>query len=276
VTDQPTNDAPTPAPQRQLTPLQSISQTLDSEAFAPKIAAALDGTGISPERFKRAALAALSSPNASFLVEKCDRASIYSAIMNAAAAGIELHPSLGHGYLVPRGGQAVLQVGYKGLIALATRGQSQIGAVDVGVIRERDEYEIEEGTQPRLIVRRKVGSDRGEIVAFYCVTHYRSGVSVPTIMERAEVDRIRDTYSDAFKRGGAGAKPWREEYEEQGKKTVLRRASKLWPVSIPGGGDDDGPQLLEAAPVEMRDITPASESPAPRGRGSRLAAFAGE
>ncbi|MFO1211006.1 MAG: recombinase RecT [Amaricoccus sp.] len=274
MTEQTNDTAPAPAQQRALTPLQSISQTLDSEAFAPKIAAALDGTGISPERFKRAALAALSSPNAEYLVNNCDRGSIYTAVMNAAAAGIELHPSLGHGYLVPRGKQAVLQVGYKGLIALATRGQSLIGAVDVGVIRERDDYEIEEGTHPRLVVRRKAGADRGEIVAFYCITHYRSGVSVPTVMDRADVERIRDTYSDAFKRGGVGAKPWREEFEEQGKKTVLRRASKLWPISIPGG-EDEGP-VIEAAPVEMRDITPAAESPAPRGRASRLAAFAGE
>jgi len=111
VTDQPTTDAPTPAPQRALTPIQSISQTLYSEAMAPKISAALDGTGISAERFKRAALAALSQPSASFLVGKCDRGSIYAAVMNAAAAGLELHPALGQAYIVPRGGQAVLQVG---------------------------------------------------------------------------------------------------------------------------------------------------------------------
>jgi len=145
-----------------------------------------------------------------------------------------------------------------------------IAGIDVGVIREHDDYTVEEGTHPRLVVRRSFGKDRGEIVAAYCVTHYAGGVAVPTIMER-----IPNKFSDAFKRGGAAAKPWQDEFEEMAKKTVLRRAAKLWPVSIPGGGEDESP-VLEAVPVEMRDITPASDSPAPRGRGSRLAGFAAE
>ncbi|WYK04373.1 hypothetical protein DWF04_015280 [Cereibacter sphaeroides f. sp. denitrificans] len=60
------NTTPAPAAARQLTPIQSIAQTLESDAMAPKIAAALGGTGISPERFTRAALAALSRPEAKY------------------------------------------------------------------------------------------------------------------------------------------------------------------------------------------------------------------
>ncbi|RAZ83435.1 recombinase RecT [Cereibacter johrii] len=253
------NTAQAPAAARQLTPIQAISQTLESDAFAPKISASLDGTGISPARFKRAALACLSRPEASYLVEKCDRGSIFTAVMNAAAAELELHPALGQAYIVPRGGQAVLQVGYKGFIALASRAGL---AVEADVIYAGDRFSIRKGTNPDVSVEPELDpAKRGEWVAVYVITHYASGAKTLTFMTRAEVEAIRNRYSDAYKRGGAGAKTWNESPEEMAKKTCIRRASKLWPISVPGGGDDDGGEVIEADPApvpapRMRDVTP--------------------
>ncbi|MEQ9242060.1 RecT family recombinase [Roseovarius indicus] len=234
------------------TPMQAISATLDTEDMTDRLAASLDGTGVSASRFKRAALTALAQND--YVVKSCSRGPIYSALMNAASAGLELHPALGQAYLVPRKGQAVLQVGYKGLIALAQRHPS-IAAVDAGVIREGDEYELIEGTHPELRIKRSLTP--GGWIAAYCVTHYSGGVAVPTIMTKEQIETHRDKHSDAYKRGGAGAKVWKDRPEEMAKKTVLRKAAKMWPVSIPGGneaeviGQDDAPQ----APP-MRDVTP--------------------
>lgn len=240
------------------TAIQAISQTLDSEAYTGKIAASLDGTGISPERFKRSALAFLARPESSYLVEKCSKGSIYGALMNAAAAGLELHPALGQAYLVPRGGEAQLQVGYKGLIALAAR-HPKIAGVDAGVIREGDTYELVEGTQPRLEIRRTLTP--GDWIAAYAVTHYADGVSVPTVMGRAEIESHRDRFSDAWKRGGKGAEVWKQNPEEMAKKTVLRRAAKLWPVAIPGG--EDAGEVIEHradVPPPMRTVSDPLDS----------------
>lgn len=249
-------------------PIQAIARTLDSETFAPKIAASLDGTGISAERFKRAALAALSRPEAAYLVEKCDRGSIYTALMNAAAAGLELHPALGQAYLVPRGGQAVLQVGYKGYIALAARAGL---AVEADVIYAGDKYRVVKGTNPDISVEPEFDpAKRGEWVAVYVITHYASGAKTLTFMARAEVEKLRNRYSDAYKRGGAGAKVWIENPEEMAKKTCIRRASKLWPISVPGGDGDDG-ETIDQAPA-MRDVTPAER---PAGGAAALEALAG-
>ncbi|WP_296643028.1 RecT family recombinase [Roseinatronobacter sp.] len=234
-----------------ISPIQSISKTLDSEAFAPKIAASLDGTGISPERFKRAALAALSRPEAAYLVEKCNRQSIYTALMNAAAAGLELHPALGQAYLVPRGGEATLQIGYRGLIALAARSGL---AVEVDVIFAGDKYSVVKGTSPEVRVEPEFDAKKkGEWVAVYCITHYASGAKTLTFMTRAEVEALRDRFSDAYKRGGAAAKAWRENPEEMAKKTAIRRAAKLWPVSVPG---DDENETVEHQTPPIRDVTP--------------------
>jgi recombination protein RecT len=246
-----------------LTPLQAIGQALDSESFAPKIAASLDGTGISAERFKRAALVALSRPEAVYLVEKCNRASIYSAIMNAAAAGIELHPALNHAYIIPRGGSAQLQISYKGKIAMAMR-HPAIVAIDTGVLFAGDDYEYETGTQPRLKIRPCLDEDeRGDWIAAYCVTHWKDGPATPILMTRKQIEKHRDKYSDAFKRGGKGAAMWNETPAEMAKKTVIHRASKQWPITIPGGGDgdDDRGEILDHSPAPrpvMRDVTPGT------------------
>ena len=47
-------------------------------------------------------------------------ASLRSAILNVAAIGISLNPSLAHAYLVPRDGAICLDISYRGLVKLAT------------------------------------------------------------------------------------------------------------------------------------------------------------
>lgn len=260
----------TQVPKRPLTPIQALSRTLDTEDMSSKISASLDGTGISPERFKRAALVALSRPEAAYLVETCSRASIYSSIMNAAAAGIELHPALNHAYIIPRGGQAQLQISYKGKIAMAMRHPS-IVAIDTGVLYDGDEYEYEMGTNPSLRIRPNLDEDeRGEWLAAYCITHWKDGPATPVLMTRKQIEAHRDKYSDAFKRGGKGAAMWRDTPEEMAKKTVIHRASKQWPITIPGGDDHEEVIENDASPVPMRDVTPDADA-----GGDHLDALAG-
>lgn len=247
----------TPATSKALTPIQQISSVVDGEEMHAKIAASLDGTGISAERFKRTALVALGRPEAAYLVEKCSRVSIYTALMNAAAAGLDLHPALGHAYLIPRGGSCQLQMGYKGYIALAARAGL---AVEADVIYEGDKYSVRKGTNPEVSIEPEFDpAKQGEWAAVYVITHYSNGAKTLTFMTRAEVEKLRDKHSDAFKRGGAGAKVWKEHPAEMAKKTCIRRAAKIWPISIPGGSDEDGDIVEHEAPApRSRDITPTA------------------
>lgn len=251
------------APARQLTPIQSLAKTLEGP-YAEKIKAALDGTGMSPERFTRTALAALNANK--YLVDKCTRDSIIVAVMNAASLGLELNPAMGHASIVPRGDQAILQVQYKGKIHLAQQ-HEKIAAVGVGTIHANDRYEFCEGTHPELKVWPALG-DRGAPIAYYCVTHYADGVAVPTLMTHAEVESHRDRFSDAFKRGGKGAEVWKQHFEAMAYKTVVHRASKLWPLAIPSDDSDDDAWEHDSRPA-MRDVTPA-----PRGGAAALDALA--
>lgn len=139
----------------------------------------------------------------------------------------------------------------------------KIASVSVGTIFEKDTYEFIEGTHPELRVRPALGN-RGAPIAFYCITHYKDGPAIPTLMSREEVEGHRDRFSDAYKRGGKGAEVWKQHFEAMAHKTVVHKASKLWPLAIPGGVEDEAEEVIERdefvaaprRPEEARDITP--------------------
>ena len=55
------------------------------------------------------------------LLLKSSTASILAAAGKAAALDLPIEPSLGQAYIVPYGGEASFQIGYRGIIALAQR-----------------------------------------------------------------------------------------------------------------------------------------------------------
>lgn len=150
--------------------------------------------------------------------------SLKNAITNIASVGISLNPVLKEAYLVPRGGMVCLDISYIGLVKLATD-TGAIEWVQAETVREKDEFEFT-GVGNRPLHRMKPFEDRGAVVGVYCVAQLASGPCLTTIMSKAEVDSIRDKSSQAAKYG-----PWVDFYEEMAKKTVIKRAAKLWPKS---------------------------------------------
>lgn len=276
MTEQTNDTAPAPAQQRALTPIQTVSAMLDTPEMRDKLEGALPN-GISVPRFKTSAMAFLARPEAAYIVEKCDRASLYGAIMHTATLGLDLNPILGQVAIVPRGGKATVSVQYKGWITLALA-HPAIAAVNVGIIYANDEYEVVEGTEPRLIVKPKLG-ERGEPIAFYAITHWTGGVPTFEVRTKAEVEAHRNKYSEAWKAGGKAAAIWKEHFSAMAMKTVLHMEKRKWPIKVDGIADED--DVIDLPATAIRDVTPGDgavveHSPAPRGRGSRLAAFAAE
>jgi recombination protein RecT len=218
-----------------LTPIQRVAQVLESDGMKSKLAASLDGMGISPERFARQALAALNANP--YVVQRCTVPSVVSAVMTAASLRLELNPSLGQAYVVPRGQDATLQIGYRGWLQLAWN-SGRLTALDVGVIHEKDQIDYVRGTAPRLDIRPPLG-DRGPVVAYYCAAQWVGGGISIEVMSRDEVISHRDRFSDSWKRQGAKG-PWGTDFDEMAKKTVVLKARKSWPVSlVPAGVDLD-------------------------------------
>lgn len=219
-----------------LTPIQRVAQVLESEGMKAKLAASLDGMGISPERFARAALAALNANP--YVVQKCSVPSVVSAVMTAAALRLELDPALGQGYIVPRGQDARLQIGYRGWLQMAWN-SGRLAALDVGIIHEKDKVSYRRGTNPSLDIEPPLG-DRGEPIAYYVAAQWASGGVSIEVMSKDDVIEHRNRFSDAWKRKGDKS-PWGTDFDQMALKTVIMRARKSWPVSlVPAGIDLDG------------------------------------
>lgn len=195
------------------------------KALGPELKKALPSV-ITPERFTRVALSALNNTPQ---LQKCTPMSFISALLNAAQLGLEPNSPLGQAYLIPYKNKGVLetqfQIGYKGLIELAYR-NGAIQTIQAQVVYENDVFEYEYGLNPKLI-HRPAFSDRGEAVYFYGLFKTTQGGFGFSVMSRADMDAFAATYSKAL---GTSYSPWKTNYEEMAKKTVIKQALKYAPI----------------------------------------------
>lgn len=192
----------------------------------PEIKKALPNT-ITPERFTRIVLSAISNNKD---LQACTPQSFLAGMMNSAQLGLEPNTPLGQAYLIPFRNhgtmEAQFQIGYKGLIDLAYR-SGQVKTIYAEVVREGDEFEYELGLEPKLI-HKPADKDRGEIKYFYAVFKLVNGGEGFSVMSKDDIDKHRDRFSKAASRGFS---PWSSNYEEMGKKTVIKKVLKYAPLS---------------------------------------------
>lgn len=195
------------------------------KAMMPEIKKALPDV-LTPERFTRIALSALNNTPA---LQKCTPMSFLAALMNAAQLGLEPNTPLGQAYLIPFKNKGVMeaqfQIGYKGLIDLAYR-NGQMQTIQAQAVYENDEFYYEYGLEPKL-VHRPASFDRGELVCFYGLFRTVNGGYGFSVMSKNEMDVYARTYSKAF---DSGFSPWKTNYEEMAKKTVIKQALKYAPI----------------------------------------------
>lgn len=195
------------------------------KAMMPEIKKALP-TVLTPERFTRIALSALNNTPA---LQKCTPMSFLAALMNAAQLGLEPNTPLGQAYLIPYKNKGNLecqfQIGYKGLIDLAYR-NGQMQTIQAQAVHENDHFEYEYGLEPKL-VHRPAQTDKGEIVYFYGIWKSVTGGFGFSVMSKSDMDIYARTYSKAF---DSSYSPWKTNYEEMAKKTVIKQALKYAPI----------------------------------------------
>lgn len=195
------------------------------KAMEPAIKKALPSV-ITPERFTRMVLSALSSTPK---LAECSPQSFLAAMMTAAQLGVEPNTALGQAYLLPYRNHGQMecqfQLGYKGLIDLAYR-SGEVSVIQAHTVYENDVFEYELGMDPKL---RHVPAkaDRGEAVAYYAMFKTKDGGYGFEVMSVDDVQRHAQRYSKSY---GSGTSPWRSNFDEMAKKTVLKRALKYAPL----------------------------------------------
>ena len=231
------------------------------------------------ERMLRCALTAYTTNPG---IKECYIPSLIGGIVQCAIMGLEPNTPLGHAYLIPfknkKKGRTDVQVifGYAGLIDLMRRSGEMV-SINAGVVREGDVFEFEYGLEEKL---RHVpsGGIYGKILYFYAYAILKNGGKQFAVMTKADVDSVMSKTQSGGKYG-----PWRDYYEEMGKKTAIRRLAKYMPKSIElataiqmdEAGDAQKPQGLESALTgeytieeKIEDRTPIAD-PYDAGYGSK-------
>lgn len=234
--------------------------------------------GMNDERLLKIALSAIRRRPQ---LQECTVASLFGAVILCAQMGLEPDTPDQHCFLIPRCNktarrgpdgavikgpdgrwimdevwQVNVQLGWRGRVELAYR-SPKIRSLKPVVVRANDAIEIQEGTRGTIQHAVKFGGTRGDIVGFYAVAELATGVKLFEIMDRIDVERVRDEYSDAYamanrkinvarfaleqaKTDKAKEKaqrdldramdtPWITDFEAMGKKTVLNRIYNILP-----------------------------------------------
>ena len=180
---------------------------------------ALLGDSIPLDRFLTVALHAVNS-NPDIL--KCDPLSIVEAIRESATLRLEPTGLLGDAYLVAYKTTAKLMPGYRGLLKLARR-SGEVDGIDAQVVYESDEFDVELGTEPRIVHRPSLG-ERGGFKGAYAWARLRTGELVIEWMPYADIEMVRRSSR------ASGNGPWVTAWGEMARKSALRRLMKRLPL----------------------------------------------
>lgn len=158
---------------------------------------------------------------------ECTTSSLLAAVVEAGQMGLEVDGVLGHAYLVPYRNKGVreaqLQVGYKGIIALAMR-SGLVSTITANLVYEGDEFSYSFGTSEHLHHVPKLmtleGGGRPPVTHGYAYVKMRDGGVQFCVMSFEEIEAIRRK-SKAKDDG-----PWVNYWDEMAKKTVIRRLGK--------------------------------------------------
>lgn len=194
----------------------------------PQFAAALPEV-MSPERFIRLTLTAFSKTP---MLYECSQGSLLGSLLMAAQLGMEPNSPLGQAYLIPyynrNSGkyECQFQLGYKGMINLAYR-SGRVTDIAAYEVRANDSFDYELGLNSKLYHKPAL-HDRGEVIAYYAVWHTKDGGHGFAVMSKEDIENHKKQYSKADQKGFS---PWKTQFDEMAKKTVLKKALKYAPMA---------------------------------------------
>lgn len=205
------------------TALQTVCQ--DIYGARESFASVLTDKSLNFEREAEFAIQTLQNNEFSTKIAANNRQSVVNAVTNIAAIGISLNPAKRQAYLVPRDGRICLDISYMGLMDLAMATGSILWA-QAELVYEQDAFALNGFDRPPTHQYNPFAKDRGQVVGCYVVVKTHTGDYLTTCMSRDDIDSIMNR-SQSVKSGKSS--PWKTDYGEMAKKTVVKRAYKYWP-----------------------------------------------
>jgi recombinational DNA repair protein RecT len=102
----------------------------------------------------------------------------------------------------------------------------EVETIQAHCVYENDDFEYEYGLDPKLSHKPAKG-EKGEFVGAYAVFRTKSGGYGFDYMSSYEIEQHAAKYSQSY---GKGYSPWKTNFEEMAKKTVIKRVLKYAPL----------------------------------------------
>lgn len=165
----------------------------------------------------------VSLVNSNDALKACDKKSIMSACLTAAALNLPVNPSLGMAYIIPYGGVAQFQIGWKGLVDLAIR-TKRYRHINVTEVREG---EMGRENPLKGTIEFNWITDRGErakakIIGYVAYFELMEGFEKILYMNSEQLEEHAKKYSQSYKRNSPKMNQWRDDFDGMAKKTVLK------------------------------------------------------
>lgn len=179
------------------------------------------------DNFNRMTRSVINAISTTPSIAKCTPESIFISTVKSFSMGLEPNGALGEAYLVPFKNEATFMPGYRGLISIARR-SGQINEIYAKEVYQNDTFDVEEGTDRKILHKPDYFCNRGDLIGVYAVFVLKDGAYDFEIMSIDDVNKIRSR-SQAAK---SSYSPWSTDYAEMAKKTVMKRLLKRAPMSI--------------------------------------------
>jgi len=149
-------------------------------------------------------------------LQNCSKKSIFQAAMKAAELRIDVDVRE-HGYMIPYGNEATLQIGYKYYVNKYTNSKL-VKNIVCDVVYKNDVFEEIKGTENKLIHKPDYEQERTDenIKLFYAHIELTNGMKFTEVISKQEIDTKFRKNTD----------PWKKWYAEMGKKSAIKRMGK--------------------------------------------------
>lgn len=201
---------------------KGFAQLLDSPAIKDRIKEVLK------DRDTQFVSSALSLFDANEKLQACEPASLFNACLTATSLGLPINNNLGFAYIIPYGGEAQFQIGYKGFRQLAIN-SNQYKNLEVKPIYEGQLVEDDSFGGYHFEWKAKTSE---KVIGYASYFKLLNGFENVFFMPIEEINAHAKKYSQTFKKYGTGL--WKDDFDKMAKKTVvkLHLNSGFAPLSI--------------------------------------------
>jgi recombination protein RecT len=158
----------------------------------------------------------LSLTNAKEQLKACDPMSIIQSAAIAATLDLPINANLGFAHIVPYGGVASFQMGWRGFVQLAIR-SGQFKTMNAAELYEGELISYNRITGETSIDESKRSSNK--VVAYVAYFKLVTGFEKYLLMTKSQVEAHGKRYSKSFSKPGT---PWQINFDAMALKTVLK------------------------------------------------------